>query len=166
VNQPTGFDGTELMDLLRRQRDLYVCLRRLADRQRRLVADDDPTALLSLLGDRQRLTRELLEVGRHLSPYRESWPATRASLEPSDCREAERMVAESGALLQRIIEDDEQDARLLSARRTLTATRANGLRSERAALSAYASAVGQSGGRFDQTSAADPEVSRHGTLEA
>ena len=59
--------GQSVAELVRSQRDLYRSLHRLAERQRRLIAADDPSALLSLLSQRQRITQSLVELGQRLA---------------------------------------------------------------------------------------------------
>ena len=145
-------DTVELMELLRRQRDSYRDLRRLAERQRRLISEDHPGDLLLLLAQRQKLTREIVEMGQQLAPARQSWSATRESLDPAERREAEQMLAEASGLLGRIIADDEQDARLLAARKTQTAAAIEAARADRQAVVAYAATEGRLPRRLDQLS--------------
>jgi len=53
-------DGAEeVLGLLRQQAALYERLENFAQRQRFLVAEDDPSPLIALLADRQRLSAEL-----------------------------------------------------------------------------------------------------------
>ncbi len=149
---PAALDAARLMELLRQQRDSYRDLGRLAERQRRLIAEDDPGELLSLLGRRQKLTQELVEMGRQLAPHRENWAATRDALDPRDRQLAEHMLAEVRELLGKIIEGDEQDARSLSARKTHTAAELGTTRAERQAIAAYAATAGPPAGRLDRIS--------------
>jgi len=145
-----GQGANMLLKLLRRQRDAYRELQRLADRQRRLIAQDDPSELLTVLGRRQKLTQELVVLGQELAPHREDWSATCVGLDPGDRKDAERMLAEASALLGRIIQDDEQDARLLLARKTQTATQLGTVRGERRAVAAYAATASQAASRLDR----------------
>jgi hypothetical protein len=133
------------MSLLRRQRDLYRRLHRLAECQRGLVAENDSGPLLSLLGDRQKVIRSLLEVGQELAPHREDWPRTRDTLAAGDRQEAEQILAEVSTILGQVIAADEQDSRLLSARKVQTAQALQGVHSDRAAVSAYAAASSSAG---------------------
>ena len=143
------------MDLLRRQRDLHRGLQRMATRQRRLVHEDDPGSLLSLLNDRRALTDSLLEVGRQLAPVRENWATVRESRAPADRTEADGIIAEVNRLLEQIIDSDDEDARLLSARKAQVAGKVTSVRTDRQAAAAYAatSRAGGSGGvRLDRMS--------------
>ncbi|GAG47661.1 unnamed protein product, partial [marine sediment metagenome] len=101
---------------------------------------------------RQKLTQELVEMGRQLAPHRENWAATRDALDPRDRQLAEHMLAEVRELLGKIIESDEQDARSLSARKTHTAAELGTTRAERQAIAAYAATAGPPAGRLDRIS--------------
>ena len=143
----------QVLDLLRRQRALYFSLRRLADRQRHLIRVGDSGSLLTLLCERQKLTDSLLEVGQELAPHREQWSQTRQELDPGHRREAEANIAEVSRLLGDIIKLDEEDARLLSSRRSQTAEMLRSHRNTQTAVSAYATAAGRPGqDRIDQSS--------------
>lgn len=139
--ESTVVQEQSVAELVRNQRDLYRSLHRLAERQRRLIAADDPSALLSLLSQRQSLTRSLVELGQRLAPYREDWPATSESLDPSHRREVQDMLDEARDLLGQIIAADEEDARLLTARKAKAAADLTTFRSGRQAVCAYASAA-------------------------
>ncbi|MFQ5489580.1 MAG: hypothetical protein ACE5GE_02560 [Phycisphaerae bacterium] len=151
--ESAGGSARRVLDLLRRQRGLYRNLRRLADRQRHLIHEGDSSPLLSLLCDRQKLTESLLQVGRELAPHRERWSQTRGQLDPGYRLEAEEIIAEVNGLLGEIIKLDEEDARLLSSRRTQTAGMLRTHRNTQRAVSAYAATAGGSGpDRIDQSS--------------
>jgi len=107
----------EVLELLRAQATLYVRLEKFATNQRSLVRDEDAGPLLSLLADRQRLSTELTRVAGRLAPVRERWSAFRDRLSPAQRLEAEGLLQESSQRLRRVIESDEQDARLLGIRK-------------------------------------------------
>lgn len=110
----------DVLALLRDQAALYARLESIAERQRTLVTRDDTTPLLVLLADRQRLSRTLSDVGRQLAPIRGEWSTYREQLDAAQQQEADRLVEEIADRLKRVIEGDERDARLLSARREMT----------------------------------------------
>lgn len=145
-----------VLDLLRRQRDLYGGLHRLAARQRQLITGNDAGSLLTLLGDRHALTESLLEVGRELAPFRENWSAFRESLGKGDRAEADGLIAEVNQLLGQVITSDEEDSRLLSARKTQIADQLKSRQAERTAVAAYAAMAGPASsgasGRLNQVS--------------
>jgi hypothetical protein len=141
----TTLDGSEeALVLLREQDVLYAKLERFAARQRTLVTGDDPGPLLSLLADRQRLSTELAGIARRLEPVRRAWATYRERLTQPQRIEADRLLEDAAQRLRRVIESDEQDARLLSIRKesagaTLRATHAAGF-----AIDAYRAPAGQS----------------------
>jgi hypothetical protein len=126
----------------------------MAQRQRRLIADDDPSALLSLLSQRQKLTQSLVELSGRLAPYRQDWPATCRALDEGERREVQGMLDEVSDLLGRIIAADEEDARLLTARKAKVAAELKTHQGDRRAVAAYAAARGATGqaSRFDRIS--------------
>lgn len=118
--RPADHAPEGVLALLRDQAALYARLESIVERQRTLVTRDDTTPLLVLLADRQRLSRTLSDVGRQLAPVRHDWAAYRRRLDAAQRQEADRLVEETANRLRRVIESDERDARVLSARRDIT----------------------------------------------
>ena len=110
-----------MLALLQAQAALYKKLESLAARQRSLVTSEDVGPLLSLLADRQKLSEELARIGHRLAPIRREWSWHRQRFTAPQRDEAERMVGEIGDCLQRIMESDEQDARVLLGRKETVA---------------------------------------------
>lgn len=127
----------EVLGMLRKQASLYTRLEDYARKQRHLVAGEDAAPLLAVLAERQRLSSELAELGSSLAPVRGRWEKFRGELSAADRGEADRLVAETAACLRRVIESDEQDARLLSARRSLTARQLQTTHAGGSAMAAY-----------------------------
>lgn len=151
--KPDARDSGSVHGMIRAQRDLYRDLQHLAGRQRRLIAADDPGALLAVLSQRQQITRSLVELGDRLAPYREDWPAACQALPPVERREVREMLDEVSDLLGRIIASDEDDARLLTARKTQIAATLGSFQGSRQAVGAYASTARTSAAavsRFDR----------------
>lgn len=140
-----------VMRLLRVQAKLYDKLESYAARQRRLVAQEDTAPLLSLLADRQKLSTELQRLAAQLEPVRRNWIAFRSRMSPTQRDEAEELLAAMSGRLERLLQGDEEDARVLSARKnsirsSLQATHAIGQ-----ALSAYRGGLrGDSANRLDE----------------
>ena len=149
---PTRLSAEGALELLRRQHRMYGDLRRLADRQHRLVAGEDPSALIALLEDRRKLTSRLVELSREASPLRDRWPAIRAALPAPQRAEAERMLGDMNELLGVIMAGDEGDARLLSARKVQSAQAIRALVANREAVSAYKSSGGPASGQLNEIS--------------
>ena len=127
----------DILGLLRQQAGLYARLESCAARQRSLVTGDDVGPLLALLGDRQRLSEQMTRLGERLAPVRRNWSRHRQELAPADQAEAERLLKETQARLQRVIEGDERDARVLSVRKEAVARTLRATHTTTQAISAY-----------------------------
>lgn len=132
-----GDDG-RLIALLREQRDLYLRLRDLSERQRNLISGDRPEMLLDILRDRQTLVMALARVNEQLSPYRCEWDKTYADLAPATRREASGLLDEINGTLRAILQSDQEDGELLAARKQALGHSLGDLRGARAAGAAYA----------------------------
>jgi ElaB/YqjD/DUF883 family membrane-anchored ribosome-binding protein len=138
----------EVLTLLREQIPLYTKLESHASRQRSLITGDDTSSLLSLLADRQRISADLARIASRLEPIRRDWGKYRKRLTPEQRDQAERLLTEIRERLARVIENDEQDARLLAARKQAVAETLRATHSTEQALSAYRTPAGKSD-RFD-----------------
>ena len=127
----------EALALLRRQASLFAKLESLAVKQGDLVSRDDATPLLALLADRQRLATDLSQIGRRLEPARRDWAATRNALAPAERVEADGLLTQVRDRMRRLIENDERDARTLSARKETVATALRQTQTIGSAVSAY-----------------------------
>jgi hypothetical protein len=143
-------DDDNLLTLLHRQADVYRRLESLAHRQRNLIAEQDPRPLLRLLADRQRLTDELTSLSSRLEPYRARWSAVRNELSADDQQTVDRLVAEAGERLGRIMAGDQTDARLLAARKTRVSDGVRGVQTGQRMLAAYGAGGATSGSRLDR----------------
>jgi len=139
--------GDDVMRLLREQASLYARLEHFALRQRRLVRDEDSGPLLSLLADRQRLSAELTQVARRLAPVRAEWPTYREGLSESQRAEAEGLLRDASTSLRRVIEGDEQDARLLAIRKQTVSQELRATHAVGGAISAYGAKATAAGSR-------------------
>jgi len=144
----------EIVSLFRDEAALYARLEACAVRQRPLIAEDDAGPLLTVLAERQRISAKLGVVGAKLAPVRRVWDTLRSRLAPVQRAEVEALARSTAACLRRVIERDDQDARMLSARRQWAARGMRQAHSAGAALSAYRtpSAPGQGQGRLDEAS--------------
>ena len=87
-------DPSQLIDLLAQQRDLYMRLRDLSDKQRTMIAGDRPELLLNILRERQDLVTSLARLNDQLAPFRRNRDAMYAALpEDSKVREAKGILA-------------------------------------------------------------------------
>ncbi|MGB2986682.1 MAG: flagellar export chaperone FlgN [Phycisphaerae bacterium] len=138
VNSPE-----DVLGLLREQASLYVKLETLAVRQQSLVTAEDAGPLLMLLADRQKLLERLAGLATRLEPVRRRWAAYRERLSNPQRAEADRLWEEVRRRLRRIIESDEQDARVLSARKQSVAKALCTTHSTSQAISAYRAPAGR-----------------------
>jgi hypothetical protein len=134
-----------VLKLLREQAASYDRLEALSNRQRSLVSDDDVGPLLALLVDRQKISDQLTQIAARLAPVRCEWVAFRTSLTPVQRAEADRLLGDAGDRLRRIIEHDEQDARILSGRKQSACNALRTTHSTSQAISAYRVVSGRTG---------------------
>ncbi len=136
-SETTKADAEALISLLRRQVSIYTRLEQLSGRQRGLIAAEEQQQLLALLAERQKLVDELGALNQGLIPLQKFWRDNRETVAPSLRAEADRLVGRAGEILQRVLGADEQDARILSARKAQTAKQVTALAQGRQAFEAY-----------------------------
>lgn len=127
----------DVLQLLRDQDEVYDRLERCATRQRSFVSDADVVSLLSVLADREKLIRTLAQLGKLLDPVRSEWKVFRSDLSIVDREEAERLLDRAETRLKKIIQGDEQDARVLAGRKQAAASELRSTHTTGRALSAY-----------------------------
>jgi hypothetical protein len=115
-----GATASGIAGLLIEQRDLYLQLSRLTEKQRGLITGDEPERLLTLLAERQRIVDKLQAVGRQLRPYQANWRQCRDEMPDNEGRRVDGLVGEINALLADIMKQDETDTALLSVRKSET----------------------------------------------
>jgi hypothetical protein len=131
-------DTNRLIHLLGQQRELYLRLHDLSDRQRALIASDSPDLLLSILRDRQTLVAALVRLNEELAPYRRDWEAVQATLSDDTRQQAGQLLEEINDLLRNILRVDQEDGALLSARKQAVAQSLSEVTGGRTANAAYA----------------------------
>ena len=134
-------EGQRLIELLTRQRDVYLQLRRLADEQRGAIDGEKSEELLRILGERQRLINRLTEVNTELEPYRSRWDQIRQGIDPAGRQVVSDLVDEVQELLKGILERDEGDCDALKRRTRACRDQAATLATNQRVNAAYA--VGQ-----------------------
>lgn len=138
-----------LLALLREQRDLYLKLKELSERQRTMIAGDRPEQLLNILRDRQNLVSALTRVNEKLSPFRRDWQNVYEQLPEASRNSAQELLDEINGMLQVILRTDQEDQALLSARKQAVARSLGNASDGRAANAAYARQAGVSRGSTD-----------------
>jgi hypothetical protein len=134
-----------LIGFLTEQRDLYRKLQDLSDRQRDLIAGDRPEQLLNILRDRQMLVTALAKVNEKLGPYRRNWRSIYETLPDDDKRTASALLEEINGKLQVILQTDQEDQALLSARKQAVARSMNEVSGGLTANTAYARSTASTG---------------------
>jgi len=126
-----------ILSLLRAQATLYEKLEVCATGQRTLIEADDVKPLLTMLGDRRRITDALTEVAERLRPVRERWDEFRAVFTPAEKDQAEQLIDEAKERMRRLMEQDETDARLLAAKKQFTGKAVGAVHAQSQAITAY-----------------------------
>ncbi len=127
-----------LVELLEEQRTCYRQLKALAEKQRKLISDEDPEALLKILGERQQLVDRLTELNRELQPFRQEWAGTYTQMKSDRRQYVQEVLDEINTLLGSIMLMDKEDSRLLSARKESIRQQVVQTASGRMANTAYA----------------------------
>jgi len=130
----------EVVDWLRAQRSLYAKLESMASGQRDLITGDQPTMLLGLLADRQRITNDLTDLAQRLEPVWRDWKRQRLRLSDIQRREAELILEDIRTKMRKVMDRDEEDARLLLARKQAIGNTMKSAHSSAEAISAYRAA--------------------------
>jgi flagellar biosynthesis/type III secretory pathway chaperone len=117
VSSESGW-ANDLIELLDRQRSLYVQLRQLSQQQCAIVGSDQPdvSGLVLLLGRRQNLIDHLARIGQQMEPYRRNWPGLWRSLDAPMRVRVQKLIEQVQELLDVILRQDEQDRVALSSR--------------------------------------------------
>lgn len=127
----------EVLELLQEQAALYERLEMLAGKQGAMATQDDPEPLARILAARQEVTEALVRVGDTLAPVRRNWASFRGRMAPDQQRNAEELWQRIPVHLSRVRQRDEQDIRLLSARKQIVQGMLKSTHVTKQALSAY-----------------------------
>lgn len=126
-----------ILNLLREQVSLYSQLESLAQKQHDSISDDDAGPLLAVLASRKTISARLSSIAVGLRPIRTNWPDIRDRLNPVMKDEADHLWSVARQSIQRLMAGDEQDARLLAARKESIRKELRQTHSSSNALSAY-----------------------------
>lgn len=125
------------LSLLREQVDLYAELAGYADEQRSMITMEDTGPLLTVLAKRQALSTRLGDVVQRLEPVRRAWETHRTRFDSAQRVEAEGLLADIKSRLRELIDRDEEDVRMLSARKQAVTSAMRSTHSTGQALCAY-----------------------------
>jgi hypothetical protein len=109
--------ATEFLRVFRLRRERCEQLLDLSRRQGELIAAQDYTSLLTVLGRKQRLLGELDELGRQNPEFWTSWRSQRAALDHTDRDDCDHVLAETEALLANLVVEEQRSAESLTLRR-------------------------------------------------
>lgn len=111
---------SDLVDVFGTRHECCRALLQLSRRQRDLIAADDYTQLLAVLGQKQRLLGRLDELNRQHPDLRQQWRARRDSLPAAERQRCEHLLAEMEQMLAALTEEERESTDLLAARRDET----------------------------------------------
>lgn len=134
---PRTYSTENILSLLQQQLDLYAELADYAEKQRSLIPEEDTGPLLTVLTKRQKLSAKLGDLVRRLEPVRRDWVTYRTRFDSAQRLEAESLIADIKIRLRALIERDEADVRVLSAKKQAVASTVRSMHSAGQALSAY-----------------------------
>ncbi len=127
----------EVLVALRKEAALYGRLESYAARQRRLIVSNKTEPLLALLGDRQKLVVELTRIGEALAPVRREWAGRREAFSDDQRIEADELFAQTAKRLQRIMDMDTKDARVLAVKKEMASGSVRSMQATGQAIAAY-----------------------------
>ena len=133
----------DVLGLLQRQATLYERLNALAARQRAMIESDDVDKLLSLLAERKKITTALTSLSTELAPVRARWESFCSGLNDAERSRAGGLMDRARGSLKELLALDEEDARLLRAKKAATAGSLASLRGGAGAMNAYRSTDSQ-----------------------
>jgi len=112
---------TEFLRTFADRRQCIAELLELSQRQLGLVESDDYSRLLGILGGKQQIISRLEDIGKGRPRLWEEWREQRDRLAPRDRQACEQTLAETEALLERLLEHERVSTENLARRRDHTA---------------------------------------------
>lgn len=141
TESPQRLDEQQVLALLTRQRDLYRELKSLADRQRGVVTSSEPEALLTILAERQKVVNRISGLDGDMKAVRAAWPELSEAMPLPAREQADVLIREVQSLLADILAGDDQDAKLLSARKQSVRAESQTMAAAKRAHAAYGAAT-------------------------
>lgn len=134
---PPIAQSDHLAELVERRHRYLMLMRDLGVQQMALIESGDMSALLRVLGAKQRVMTELERAERALDPFRAQAAEDRQWRSPELREHCRRQLDESAALLAEILAQEKQGEGLLVRRRDEAAQRLAGSHFTHQAHSAY-----------------------------
>jgi hypothetical protein len=113
--------ASDFLTIFADRKQCFADLLDLSQRQLGLVEADDYTQLLGLLGGKQQIIGRLEALGRIRPALWDDWRAERERLAPSARKACEETLAQTEALLARLLEYERVSTEALARRRDQTA---------------------------------------------
>lgn len=123
--------------LLNQQIELCNELTSLSESQRECIGQNDPDALLGVLGQRQGLIDRLRSTAEEARPLREKWSAGPEVQDAPLISRVRGAIVELTGLMRSIAERDAEDRRRMERSRDDLAGRLAGVAKSRGAINAY-----------------------------
>ena len=139
---PSTSEADQLLQLMSQQRDLYRSLHELSSQQQTVIAEGRTEDLLTLLSQRQRLVDQLTSINRQIAPLRDRMSEIAAAAPEALRQQLRSLVDEVQAMLQSIIDHDEQDRKALEASKAQVGKELAKVRTAPAAVNAYRASAG------------------------
>jgi hypothetical protein len=113
---------TDFTEVFEQRRDYCRALLELSNEQRRFIASDDFTALLGVLGKKQRLLGRIDDLTRQRPNLWRSWKTQRDDIAPEVREQCDHLLAETEALLAELLAEEQRSTDELTERRDHTQT--------------------------------------------
>lgn len=130
-------DADGFIASLEGQVELYGRLKCLVNRQRTLITADDPSQLLALLADRDRVTGKISNLATDLGPLSAAWERFRPGMPDGRRRRATELIRAVQEHLKCINSIDADDVKLLEVRKRRVAVEMQQVGTRGAMLNAY-----------------------------
>jgi len=113
--------ATNFLTIFADRRQCFADLLELSQRQLELVEKNDYAQLLGLLGGKQQIIGRLESLGRSRPGLWDDWRSDRNQLAPLARQACEEVLAQTEALLARLLEHERTSTETLARRRDQTA---------------------------------------------
>ncbi len=133
--------GARLARLVERQHELFTTLDQLSARQTACIDGGDSDELLRVLGERQTIVDQIVQIGEEMAPLQARWEELIREVDAGVRASLSRRVADLQQMSQRIAEQDERDRLALETRRAALVDDMAGLVKSRHAVAAYGGAA-------------------------
>ncbi|MBB6430730.1 flagellar protein FlgN [Algisphaera agarilytica] len=127
----------QLIEMLTQQRDLYKSLEALSGKQQEIIAQGQAEQLLGVLSERQVIVDRLTQINQDLSPLRGRMSEIAEASTEAKRQLLRSLVDEVQAMLESIIQRDEQDRQSLEASKAQVGQELAKVKTAPAAINAY-----------------------------